>query len=36
VAREPDDLDRSPEVLGFVADLLIVLGTLVVLGIFRC
>jgi len=33
---DPRDLDHSPEIFGFVAELLIVLCTFVLLGIFRC
>jgi len=29
-------LDRSPEIFGFAADLLIILATMVVFGIVRC
>jgi hypothetical protein len=33
--RKPQ-LDRSPEVLGFVADLLVIIAAFVSLGVFRC
>lgn len=33
--RDPE-LDRSPELFGFIAELLIVVGTIFALGIFRC
>jgi hypothetical protein len=36
MGRDPRDLDHTPEIFGLVADLLIVLGTIVALGIFRC
>jgi hypothetical protein len=37
VERErPPGLDRSPEVFGVIADILVVLGTILALGIFRC
>lgn len=35
--REPfPELDRSPEVFGFIADILVVVGTIFALGIFGC
>jgi hypothetical protein len=36
MVRDDRKLDHSPEILGFVADLLIILGTIFTLGIFRC
>ncbi len=33
---EPRQLDRTPEVLGVVADLLIIVASILALGVFRC
>jgi peptidoglycan-associated lipoprotein len=34
MSRDPHQLDHTPEILGFVADVLIVLGAVVALGLF--